>query len=105
MKPVDLELHAVAKRVADRITATDEHSRYLNQAEQRMLARAYLDLLDASLERQSAEQPSPEVLLPSSHCSPAYLDHLPRLHAKPCGFGIDGGECYACELARKRGLP
>jgi hypothetical protein len=21
---------------------------------------------------------------------------------KPCGFGVDGGECYACQLERQR---
>lgn len=21
---------------------------------------------------------------------------------KPCGFGLNGGECYSCELARRQ---
>lgn len=41
-------LHEAAQRLAEAITSKDSHARYLNQAEQRLLARAYLDLRDRS---------------------------------------------------------
>jgi hypothetical protein len=44
------KLQDAARRLAERITATDDHPRYLNQAEQRLLARAYLAL--ANTERK-----------------------------------------------------
>ncbi len=39
----DDKLHEAALRLAKQITATDKQARYLNQAEQRLLARAYLE--------------------------------------------------------------
>lgn len=45
IKPIDDLLLASALNAADAVTSSDEHPRYLNQTEQRRLARAYKYLL------------------------------------------------------------
>lgn len=42
---VDIKLHEHALRLATMLVTTEAHARSLNMAEQRMLARAYIELV------------------------------------------------------------